>query len=291
MRTVIFDDNGCMWDTQSPALYAEFYGVSCDFDLIAYLIDNLGFVELQYKRPDAARLRLHPETASSAAIAAAIFAVWDDCPTRIVISTRGARATDMICMGPSAATAHIASLVANAQNQTHQRFISKSVSPREALDARDPLAKLLDLWVSSLGHFCPEDHSELFDGSLQGRCMIVEAGQNRDLRISQVGHGFRAYSPQWCRNAIGLPLENQPDYAYGLWVREKFESVAERWTARLDDVDVMLNRPHLNDMIRSRYRRLILPYRDTSTNTDRLIGASMTDETIDFQRTMSFNGA
>ncbi|UES60115.1 hypothetical protein GFK91_30730 (plasmid) [Roseibium aggregatum] len=291
MQTIIYDDKGRARDAKSPSLQYEFYGTACDFDLTSYLLDNLGFAELRWRNAGAAIVRFRPSVVSAAAVAAVLFAIWDRMPRRVVVSSREPDGDDSFCSGPADAAAYIGDLLSDVTRKTTKPFLSRLLSIGGDGDANDPLSTLLRTWSQSSGAFCPDDHRDFLQRGLKDRFMIVDVRANRRLHISAVGKGFQAYGAAWRENAAGLPLENQPDYAYGEWVRDMFDSVLASRCPRLDEVDAMLRRPHLNDRIRSRYRRLILPFRDGASGHVRLLGVSVVDETIDLRKKPGLSSA
>jgi hypothetical protein len=116
--------------------------------------------------------------------------------------------------------------------------------------------------------------------TLRARFMVVEPVDGR-LTIVDIGSGYEAYGKIWQEHARGLPVEEQPDYDYGRWVKGMFRSVQETQLPRLDEVDATIRRPHRNDRLRVRYRRLILPFTWGGRKETCLLGASVIDETID----------
>ena len=106
------------------------------------------------------------------------------------------------------------------------------------------------------------------------RFMALEPVDGR-LTIVDLGSGFDSYSKTWQENALGMPVEEQPDYEYGRWVQTMYGEVLETHQPRLDDIDATIRRPHLNDKVRVCYQRLILPFIYGRHETTRLIGASL----------------
>ena len=116
--------------------------------------------------------------------------------------------------------------------------------------------------------------------TLRARFVVVEPMDGR-LTIMDIGSGFEALGKTWQEHARGLPVEQQPDYDYGCWVQGMFRSVQETRRPRLDEVDATVRRPHRNDHIRVRYRRLILPFTCKRRAGACLLSASVVDRTID----------
>src|SRR5215510_5120213 len=113
--------------------------------------------------------------------------------------------------------------------------------------------------------------------------MVLEPSSGGRLCIADVGAGFVAYDEVWRGGARGQPVENQPDYAFGMWVREVFEDVFQRWLPRLDAIDAIVRRPRIGDNVRVCYRRLILPCWRVKSGTPLLLSASVVDDSIDLR--------
>ena len=99
------------------------------------------------------------------------------------------------------------------------------------------------------------------------RFMLVEPVNGR-LTITDVGSGFEIFGETWQENARGLPMEEQPDYDYGRWVQGIYRRVMETRLPRLDEVDATIRRPHRNDRVHLRYRRLDLAVHVQRTRRD-----------------------
>jgi len=277
MTTMVFDDTGRGWDENSLELRRELYCRRPDFDLTTYLIDNLGFVALSWKQNGACTIRLRPALASAIGLAAAIFALADSAPKRVVISHPSETCGVELFADLGRAVARIEELVATARRDTRPAFLKREVSVDALLQADGPLATLLRHWGNADRAYEPEKLRALLYGALRGRFMIVEPTADHHLIIMDIGPGFVVYDESWLRMARGLPVEHQPDYDYGRWVRGIFEQVLERNTPCVDDVDAVIARPSLNDTIRAQYRRLVLPFDRGPSGSPCLLSASVVD--------------
>lgn len=251
-----------------------------DFDFLSYVIDNLGFVVLSKTQAGAMRVRLRPALAAPAALAAALFALADERPRRVAVSHSGNGGGDELFASAGQAIARIGQLTA-ALGRT-DLFLSKERPVQKLAHEGHPLAALLKIWEERGRIYDPVSYADVLNRLLGGRFMAVMPVHDH-LAIVEVGSGFISYHEEWRRGAIGRPLEDQPDYAYGLWARDLFRDVLRKGAARLDDVDAVIRRPHLDDRIRLRYRCLTLPYRYVGSAVPCILCASMIDETIDFR--------
>jgi hypothetical protein len=285
MTTVVFDDAGRGWDEKSLELRRQIHCRRPDFDLTTYLIDNLGFVALSWKVRSACTIRLRPALASPTGLAAALYALADLAPTRIVISHPSEACGNELFADLGRAIARIEELVAAAREATvPPAFLKRELALNALLETSGPLSTLLQRWVDGDMAYDPAKHRELLYGELHGRFMVVEPDADcHRLIIADIGPGFVVYDEPWLRIARGLPIEHQPDYAYGCWARDVFERVLESERPCVDDIDAMIARPRLNDHVRARYRRLVLPYRHGPSGTPCLLSASIVDVGIDLR--------
>ncbi len=275
MQTIILDDHGRAWDARSPALRSLLHCSLPDFDFPTYLIKNLGFVAVTKIAPDAARIRFRPETASETSIAAALYCVADMGIERTIISHPDQFAERLF---PSLAQtiAYIAEKIAASHQQPCSAFTSRE-RPVDILANTDgTLSSLFAQWTDSKQIYNSATLADVLPESLRARFMLVEPVNGR-LTITDVGSGFEIFGETWQENARGLPMEEQPDYDYGRWVQGIYRRVMETRLPRLDEVDATVRRPHRNDRVHFRYRRLILPFTCKGHGGTCLLGASVVD--------------
>jgi hypothetical protein len=287
MQTIILDDHGRGWDARSLTLRKFLHCPLPDFDFLSYLIENLGFVAVTNFAPNAVRIRFRPETASQASIAAALYRVADMGLDRIVISHPDQ--LDRLFPDFAQAVAYITERVAAGQQPPSPAFMSRELPIATLANTDGPLSSLLAQWTDSNRVFDSTTMAGTLLDTLHARFMVVEAVDGR-LTIFDVGSGFESYGKAWRENARGLPVEEQPDYDYGRWVKGMFHSVEETRQPRLDEVDATIRRPHRNDRVRVRYQRLILPFMCDRREGTCLLSASVIDRTIDLGNSASADG-
>jgi hypothetical protein len=279
MQTLVLDDHGRGWDAQSPTLRSFLHCPLPDFDFLAYLIENLGFVAVTKVSPNAARIRFRPETASQVGIAAALYRVADMGLERIVISHPD-NSVDRLFPNFAEAIAYITEQLAGRHQQPSSAFRSREQPIELLANTNGPLSSLLQKWMYSKQVYNSATLATTLIETFRARFVIVEPIDSR-LTIMDIGSGFESLGKTWQENARGLPIEEQPDYDYGLWVRGMFRGVQETRRPRLDEVDATVRRPHRNDHVRVRYRRLILPFTYERREGTCLLSASVVDQTID----------
>jgi hypothetical protein len=281
MQTIILDDQGRAWDARSRTLRSFLNCPLPDFDFPTYLIENLGFVAVTKIARNAVRIRFQPETASQTSIAAALYRVSDMGLERIIISHPG-KLVDRLFSNVGQAVAYIAEQVAAGHQHHSSAFLSRELPINTLANTDSALSSLLAQWVCSKQVYDSATLANTLIETLRARFMVVEPVDGR-LTIVDIGSGFESIGKTWQENARGLPIEEQPDYDYGRWVRSMFCSVQETLEPRLDEVDATIRRPHRNDRVRVRYRRLILPFTSGQRGETRLLSASVLDQTIDLR--------
>jgi hypothetical protein len=100
--------------------------------------------------------------------------------------------------------------------------------------------------------------------------------------IRHMGGSFPAFDDKWLRLSVGLRVQDQCDYGYGLWIANTYAGVASSGTAQIDDVDAEISHPR-SGLVRSRYRRLILPVVGRCADRVTMLSANILDRTIDLR--------
>lgn len=280
MTTAFYDEKGQLLGAGISDLCASIYPADCDFDLAAYVLDNLGYVELNWIAEDSVRVQFRPRTVSPMAVAAALYALSDHNPVRIAVCARGETIPDRLCRSLGDAIQHILGMIIGEQGVEAPWIISRQISLNSVMKDDCRFSEFLKFWFQCDRCFSPENETAMLHDRFFGRFMIVEPDEDRQLSIVQVGDGFDTYSNSWRSNVAGKTIENQPDYGYGLWARSMFDSVVSDGHPRVDEVDAVIKRPHLRDSVRIRYRRMILPYFDRNLQRERLLSVSYLDNGI-----------
>jgi hypothetical protein len=274
MQTIVIDDDGRAWDARSSVLRHRLCCPAPDFDLPAYLVENLGFALVTLFGSGAARLRMRFDKVAPASIAAAIHLVADLGFERIVVSHSGASFIDRLFPSVAQAVAYIDEQICERHWQAAANVSSRRLPIGTLADDTGPLSTLLARWRGIRRHADLVRLKESFCAASAARFIALESVAGR-LTITDLSSGFESFGKTWRENALGMPVTEQPDHHYGRWVQGMYESVLQTRQPRLDDVEATIRRPHLGDSIRMSYRRLILPFRQGRTGRIRLIGASL----------------
>jgi hypothetical protein len=287
MKKIVLDDSGRAWDAGSQTLRATLHCPCPDFEFLEYVVDNLGFVVVAALSPRAVRIRFRPKVVSDVSLCAALFALAKRRDVdRIVVSHQRRGCSDELFGTLKQAVARIEELISSARNSDAPAFVNAEREVRSLIGANNALSLLLLSWIAH-DVYDPANLRELLHGRLHGRYMFVEGDR---LTMTEIGPGFLSYDRDWRESARGLTIDNQPDYAYGRWTRELFKGVLEKWRPRLDDIDALVRRPCRGDIIRARYRCLLLPYRSGPSGLPSVLSASIIDESIDFRTDKAHRG-
>lgn len=140
--------------------------------------------------------------------------------------------------------------------------------------ALQSLGPLLAIWHVTGGLWTDRLRDLLTALNLLERAVLLHnpAGGDR-LVFDYRGASFSFYPPCWNLLAVGRDLEDQPDREYGRRIALSYREALEDGQPRFEAVDAVIRVPG-HDARRSRYDRLILPWR-TSDNERFLTGVSM----------------
>jgi hypothetical protein len=274
MQTIILDDHGRAWDARSPALRSFLHCSLPDFDFLTYVVENLGFVAVTKIAPNAARIRFRSETACQTSIAAALYYLADMGIERTIISHPD-QFVEKLFPSLAQTIAYIAGEVAAGQ-QHSAAFTSRELPVDILANTDEALSSLFAQWIDSKQVYDSATLASVLPESLRARFILVEPMNDR-LTFTDVGSGFEIFGETWQENARGLPIEETPDYDYGRWAQGIYRDVLKTRLPRLDEVDATIRRPHRNDRVHLRYRRLILPFTCRGHGKTCLLGASVVD--------------
>jgi hypothetical protein len=280
MQTLLFDDQGDVWDAKSRSL-AEALGASLSAkELAKYVVRNLGFIEAA-DNEGSVSLRLRPAVVSSMALGALIYWLHDRTVARVLISfLDGEWSHELVASREEA----VNRLLARIKWQPTDRagdFLSK-LRPLESLSPASPLRALLNAWNECSGKYDRERLHRLLEKGLNSRFVLVEtASQSPNLLVKEIGTGFNKDTVTWLSRIKGLRIEDQPDYAYGLWIANLYREASARQTPTLEDVDAVIRWPH-QPRTSYRYQRLMVPL-DAGGNSTMVLGATVLDTTVDLR--------
>jgi hypothetical protein len=235
-----------------------------DFDLTAFAVRNLGFIQVTWASPTNVRVRFHPDQVAPGALDSLKSRrdTFGDANIELGWLTRSWQtetfpdAVSAIARVDTLARPYVAAAERYRANQ-------QDLSVLEAANGH-PLKLLLQKWRVSFRSFSDSVMPFAMQHGFFSRMMIAGVRKNEPAPIFRyIGEGF---SPLWGESftvsAIGEKIENQPDKAYGAWVSRFYSEVAETARPRFDIVEAIVPKAQRGPWIR--YERLLLPWKTPS---------------------------
>jgi hypothetical protein len=280
MRSVVFDDQGELWDARSCGLAGDLHASIGGSDLVEYAIRNLGFVAVK-ERGGSLRISLRPKVVSPIAFSALLYWLHDRVVDRVLVSFLDQDWSHEMLRSRQDAVQKLMTRVDLGRGVREGDFLQQEL-PLEGLPAASPLRSVLDMWSASGGKFDRARLTPLLARALKGRFVLVEASPDRpSLVIKDVGTGLTKPAEYWLTRSIGNRVEDQPDYDYGKWVAGFYRRVVATGVPSLSDVDAVINWPQ-HSRQSFRYQRLVVPFKGAQRST-MLLCASLADPRINLR--------
>jgi hypothetical protein len=280
MRSVIFDDQGELWDAKSRRLAYDLDASIEGEELVDYVVRNLGFVAAK-EMGGSLRVSLRPAVVSPIAFSALMYWLHDRTADRVLLSFCDREWTHEMMRSREEAVRKLMNRVDFGQGAREGDFLQE-VLPLDSLPRASPLREVLDMWHALGGKLDRERLAPVLDRALQGRYVLVEAAAERPcLLIKDIGTGLRRPAHHWLSRSIGLRVEDQPDYAYGKWVAGTYRNVLSTGEPDLGNVDAVIRFPQ-EARQSFRYRRLLLPFM-TDDKSEVILCTSLVDPDINLR--------
>lgn len=275
MKRYLVDHKGQVWTHPAQGLGEALGYPQPDFDMWAYAIRNLGAVEIAADE-DGATVTMRTATAHSEAIRGAqrVLATLGSVPIKLRYEI-GTWIEESYEHPAQAAAGMLGALETAAAIPNRMAFVSKSrklnVLSEQRLNRIETVEERLGLvfkkWRLSQGRFDPEMASFLVRFGLFDRtAVVVESKDDAGLVFEHSGTGFNLYDTfdkSWNFRAQGARLVDQPDPDYGRWIDRTYRGVLDENQPRFEHVDAVIQ-ARGGEPYRSRYDRLLLPWRTTS---------------------------
>jgi hypothetical protein len=279
---LLIDDHGRIYSAHSGELHRRLGLAATDSRLSSFALRNLGFVAFSIDTRGA-RIWLSPETAAPRAILAVREQLRRAKPARVLVTTvDGDGETNRLYPGWQEAAIAIAMTVSEGAFRRREAHLSQQ-RDASAIAKFPVLQTLYQQWSSQRpSQFLASIPSTL--AAAPGlRVVVAECNlDNGTSLIANMGGAFTAFEDTWLRMASGLRVQDQADYSYGLWIANTYASVAASGSSWIDDVDIEVKRPQVG-LIRSRYRRLLLPVTTGRPDHVTIVSANIIDRTIDLR--------
>jgi hypothetical protein len=258
---LIVDDNGRIWRTGSRALLDSLHVGGLEFDLIHYLIRNLGFVRIHTTR-SGVRITLRPRFLTKAAFEALVFQMVTLEHERFVIEIADAPNRVEIIPGLEDAAARLADLASAGGNITRKDFHREEMSLHRlrATPRLSAMVGLLRRWRRGRGNLRTDLATEFGDPALLGRAIVMHMTGDSGGFIEYVGDGFTWADVSWRHAMVGNDASGQPDPQYGRNFWAGYLETQRTQAPRLEFIEAVIRVPGYPAR-RSRYERLLLPWR------------------------------
>ena len=248
---------------------------NADFDITAYAVRNLGWIEISLDRP-AGRIeaKFRSLTVSFGAVSAlyALLSNSDWKTIRFEYDLFGWMTETYQDSGAACAALHVV-VQSVIKFFHHPPYTSVEKNPaclrEEDAGGSKMLASVLDLWRERSGEIADDvTHRTREIGILPRLMLIGMDSSGSDGRFQYIGSGFTVYGDRWPREAIGRNIHEQPDRAYAARVAESCKMAALGSEPRYTHVDACIGMPG-QDLRRSRYKCLKTPW--TNSRGDRVL--------------------
>lgn len=262
---VVFTDRGQSCPAGALSLVEQLDGAERTANLLGFAVRELGFVHL---RPAAhgVIVTFRPAAASHLAVITLAYELFRRQPERVGLVILEQRPEVEIYRGLQGAVRRVEWLMEMARNPVARPSFGAKPIPIARLDRfGGALLPLYRAWSESAGEWTPGLHDRLRRARLLERAMIVRnPGQSEDLVVEHRGGAFAHYGRRWSRVARGRHIEDQPDRNYGQWVASGYRDALARFDPKLETVEATISTRSRAETRRSRYHRLVLPWRSAA---------------------------
>jgi len=264
---LLIDDQGGISDKLPLSLGDGARSRARDVEPLDYAILKLGFIELM-TFGDHVRVRLYPRLVSDPALATLCFWLNERAPSKVTLRWYDGCWHDHVSNWGRTGLRCVSRLFDSGTDS--QRFERDAISP-DALGSDNPLLRLFESWS---WHPTDFDRSRDILHRLNDRFVLLEEDADHELRICQIGRTMMSRSPSWKRNAIGLRVDDLPDWRYGQWVAEAYREVARDGKPLVEKVAASIQWEERGDVMFHSYWRVILPLKERGMST-LLLGATL----------------
>ena len=280
MSLQLIDDQGQVWDGSSRQLRHAYDSPYSGGEFSDYAVVNLGFIATNVYG-HSAQIRLRPTFTADAAYDALYRWVLNRRFDRIVLTWLDNDWHNEMLRTNQAALIRLDDLIEEAKRQRPEDFLSTLIS-RDEVQRDAALKELLNKWSTATVDNRPESVGSAVNSILGNRYAIVQQDQsNNRLLYRELGDGLFTSYDTWRTCAVGAPMEEMPDRAYGRWVKGCYSTALTTMEPTVEKVDAIVHWPH-SGRTRLRYQRLILPL-SLSDGSRIVVGGSLVDDRVDLR--------
>jgi hypothetical protein len=279
---LLIDSQGQVWDGSSRQLHDAYDSPYSKGEFSDYAVVNLGFVAANVYSYSA-QIRLRPTFTTDAACASLRRWLRSRSFDRVVLTCWDEGWRYEMLRSNQDALGRLDDLIKITKRVQPDEFLCRTLPEPTARDPKD-MRSLFKDWPHLAANSSEADLRRLLKPLLGHRYVVVKGRRDvKSLVFMEFGGGIFANYGIWRSCAIGAPMEEQPDRAYGRWVLDAYNAAVQSTAPRLDQVDAIVNWPK-EGRLRMRYKRLIVPIR-VSDQEVHLLGGSVVDDRIDLRVT------
>ena len=280
MSLLLIDDQGELWRGDSRQLRIAFDSPYSGGEFVEYAVKNLGFVAINVFGASC-QARLRPGFVTERATKSLLDWLTRSRLERMVVSTFE-RDWKSQLIRVADAPEKVRQFLGRPETNQKPDFMANRLHPT-ALDDLPLVKDIVSAWPNLLSNYDTETLLRLTKSALGYRFAVIHGnGRNGErLTFKEISASIYSTYETWRSCAVGAPIEEQPDRAYGKWVANAYYDASQTGEPRCEVVDAIIRYPD-RGRTRQRYRRLIFPIKGNDEGT-LLIGGSLLDNLIDLR--------
>ncbi len=282
MSLQLIDSQGQVWDGSSRQLHDAYDSPYSGGDFSDYAVVNLGFIAINVYG-HSGQIRLRPNFTTDASFDSLHRWLQSRRFDRVVITSWSERWNYDLQQSNQDALVRLDRLIEIAKRVQPDEYLSRNM-PEPTVRDPETMRTLFKNWPQLAANSSEAELRRLLEPLLGHRYVVVKGNRDaKNLIFSEFGGGIFANYHVWRSCAVGAPIQEQPDRAYGRWVADAYRDAVLSNAPRLDQVDAIVRWPQ-EGRLRMRYKRLIVPIR-VSDQEVHLLGGSVVDDRIDLRVT------
>ena len=272
---VLIDEQGRLCEALPQVVEMLLDYPGADFDIIAYAVRNLGWIEISLDRPAGKiEAKFQALTVSFGAVSGlyALLSESDWKTIRFDFDLFGWMTETYEDSGKACAALHVVvqSVIDFFRHPPYTSVEKNPASLREEdAGGSKMLASVLDLWREHDGRIPMDLTAKLRGIGILPRLVMVEADPSTGAgRFQYIGSAFTMYGERWPHEAVGRNFLEQPDKMYAARAAESCRKAigsSAPWYAHIDACIAMPDQ----EPRRSRYKCLKTPW--TNSRGDRVL--------------------
>lgn len=280
MSCVLIDDQGDLWDGDALQVRRAFDSPHSDGEFTSYVIRNLGFIAAD-RYGSSCQVRLRPGFVSQKTIDALNHWLVGQRFSRVALCCFDKTWSFELMPSVAAALDRLDQLMQRGRQVSPDTFLVRPMqSSRLAADSK--LLALARDWGQLTRSGKQDVIWQRVREAVGDRYAIAkQVPDTQRIVFAELGPGLYPRNPSWRAKAVGQPIEEQPDTAYGQWIESTYRTAIQVKRPRFDDVDAIVRWPETG-RFRLRYQRIILPLALSPTE-NYILGGSVVDERIDLR--------